>query len=83
MPVTIQNANHKVISNATLIKLLTLGLGLNQWQLYHPFAVNLYRYMGSCNTLNDLSNTAWVSYKRDYLELIVFNIIRGINEWNV
>ena len=30
MPVTTQNANHKVISNATLIKLLILGLGLNQ-----------------------------------------------------
>ena len=83
MPVTIQNANHKVISNATIIKLLILGLGLNQWQRYHPFAVNLYRCMGSCNTPNDLSNTVRVSYKTDDLELIVFNIIRRINEWNV
>ena len=83
MPVTIQNVNHKVISNATLIKLLTLGLGLNQGQRYHPFAVNLHRCMGSCNTLNDLSNAVWFSYKRDDLELIVFDIIRGINEWNL
>ena len=34
---------------------------------YYPFAVNLKRCMGSCNTLNDLSNKVCVPNKADDL----------------
>ena len=36
--------------------------------------------MGSCNTLNDLSNKACVLDKTEDLNLNVFNMITGINE---
>ena len=32
---------------------------------YYPFAANLNRWMGSCNTLNDLSNKVSVPNKTD------------------
>ena len=51
-----------------------------QGLLYYPFAVNLDRCMGSCNTLNDLSNRICVPNKTEDLNLNVFNMIKGINE---
>ena len=47
----------------------------------HPFAVKLDRYVESCNTLNDLSNKVYVPHKADDLNLRVFSMITGINEW--
>ena len=47
---------------------------------YHPFVVKLDRFVGSCNTLNDLSNKACVPNKKENLNLSVFNMITGINE---
>ena len=47
---------------------------------YYPFAVKLDICVGSCNTLNDLSNKVCVAYKTQDLNLIMFNIITGINE---
>ena len=47
---------------------------------YYPFAVKLDRCVGSCNTLNDLSNKACVPNKTEDLNLSVFNMIAGINE---
>ena len=47
---------------------------------YYPFAVNLDRWVGSCNTLNDLSNKVCVPTKTEDLNLSVFNKITGINE---
>ena len=47
---------------------------------YYPFAVKLDRCVGSCNTLNDLSNKVRVSNKTEDLNLSVFNMITGINE---
>ena len=47
---------------------------------YHPFSVKLDRCIGSCNTLNDLSNKVCISNKTEDLNLIVFNMITGINE---
>ena len=44
---------------------------------YYPFSVKLDRSAGSCNTINDLSNKACVSNKREDLHLSVFNIIAG------
>ena len=42
---------------------------------YYPFAVNLDKYTGICNTLNDLSNKVCVPNKTEHL-----NLITGINE---
>ena len=44
--------------------------------------VHLDRYVGSCNTLNDLSNNVLVPKEREDLNLRVFNMITGINESN-
>ena len=49
---------------------------------YHPFLVKLDRCIGSCNTTNDLSNKVCISNKTEDLNLIVFNMITRINEWN-
>ena len=44
---------------------------------YYPFAVKLDRCVGSCNTLNDLSNKVCVPNKTKDLNLSVFNKITG------
>ena len=46
---------------------------------YEPFAVDLDRCVGSCNTVNGLSNKLWVSNKTEDLNLSVFNKITGMN----
>ena len=47
---------------------------------YYSFVVKLDRCVGSCNTLNDLSNKGCISNKIEHLNLNVFNMITGINE---
>ena len=47
---------------------------------YYPSAVKLDRCVGSCNTLNDLSNKVCVPNKAEHLNLSMFNMITGINE---
>ena len=47
---------------------------------YYPSAVKLDRFVGSCNTLNDLPNKVCVPNKTEDLNLSVFNMITGINE---
>ena len=47
---------------------------------YCPFGVKLGRCVGSCNTLNDLSNKVCVPNKTEDLNLNAFNIIEGVNE---
>ena len=47
---------------------------------YYPFAVNLDRCVGSCNTLNNLSNKACVPNKTEDLNLTVLNMVTGINK---
>ena len=47
---------------------------------YYPFMVKLDRSVGSCNTLNDLSNKVYVPNKTEDLNLSMFNMITGINE---
>ena len=49
----------------------------NQEFLYYPFAVKLDRCVGSCNTLNDLSNKAYSPNKTEDLNIHVFNMITG------
>ena len=46
---------------------------------YYPFVVKLYRCVGSCNTLNGLSNEVCFPNKTEDLNLSVFNMITGIN----
>ena len=50
---------------------------------YHLFSVKLDRWAGSCNTINVnyLSNKACVPNKTEDLNLNIFNMIKGINEW--
>ena len=47
---------------------------------YYPFAIKLGRCVGSCNTLNDLSNNVCLPIIAEDLNLSLFNIITGINE---
>ena len=46
----------------------------------YPFVVKLDRCVGSCNTLNDLSNKLCIQNKTEDLNLSVFNTITVINE---
>ena len=47
---------------------------------YYPFAVKLDRCVGSCNTLNDLSNKVCIPNKTEDLNLSAFYMITGINK---
>ena len=47
---------------------------------YYAFAVKLDKCIGSCNTLDDLSNKVCIPNKIEDLNLSVFNMITGINE---
>ena len=47
---------------------------------YYKFVVNLDRCVGSCNTLNTLSNRVLIPEKTEDLNASVFNIITEINE---
>ena len=46
----------------------------------YSFSFNLNKCVGSCNTLNDLSNKVCVPNKTENVNLIVLNMITGINE---
>ena len=47
---------------------------------YYPFAVKLDRCVGSCNTLDDISNKVSVLNKTEDLDIYVSNMITGKNE---
>ena len=47
---------------------------------YYPFLVKLYRCVGSCNTLNDLSDIVYIPYNKEDLNLNVCNMITGMKE---
>ena len=47
---------------------------------YYPFLVKLARCIGSCNTVNDLSNKICIPSKTGDLDLSVCNMITGTNE---
>ena len=46
---------------------------------YFPFAVKLDRFVGSCNTINDLFNKVCVPNKTEDLNIHVFNMITRKN----
>ena len=60
-----------------------INLYLNEYSQkfhYYPFAVKLDRCLGSCNTLNDLSNKVCAPNRTEDLNLRMFNMITGIKE---
>ena len=60
-----------------------ISLHLNKYSQefpYYPFLVKIDKYIGSCNTLNDLSNKVCIPNKTGDLNLSAFNMITGINE---
>ena len=64
------------------IQPILINLHPNEYtQIFHhyPFPVKLGTCVGSCNTLNDLSNKVGVANKTEDLNLSVFNMIGGIN----
>ena len=63
---------------STLINLHTNEY--TQRKHYYPFATNLDRCVGSCNTINYLSNRLCVSNKTEDSRIHVFDKITGINE---
>ena len=63
-------SNHESEIQPTLINLHSNEY--SQEFHYYPSAVRLDRYVGSCNTLNDLSNKVCVSNKIEDLNLSVF-----------
>ena len=46
---------------------------------YYPFEVKSDRCVGSCNTLDDLSNKVCIQDKVEDLNPSIFNMIIGIN----
>ena len=66
-----------------MIQPTLINLHLNEYsQEFHycPLAVKLDRCVGSCNTLNDLSNKVCIPNKTEHLNLNAFNMITFINE---
>ena len=71
-------SNQKCMTQPTLI-----NLHHNEYRQefhYLSFAVKLDRCVGSCNTLNYLSNKVCVPNKTEDLNLGIFNMITGMNE---
>ena len=70
--------NQQNITQPTLIKLNPnkFGQGLHNY----PFAINLDRCVGSCNTLSDLCRRVCIPDKTEDVNLNVFNMITAINE---
>ena len=71
-------SNQKCMTQPTLINLHPNEY--SQELHYYPFAIKLDRCVGSCNTLNDLSNKVCILNKTEDLNLSVFNMINRINE---
>ena len=86
--ISIANAcNHtKCVSSSNqkcMIQPTFINLHPNEYsQEFHYclFTVKLNKCVGSCNTLNDLSNKVCVPNKTEDLNLNVSNMITGINE---
>ena len=74
-------SNQKCTTQRTLINLKPNEF--TQTLTYSSFAVKLDRCVGSCDTLNYLSNKVRVPNKTEDLNLSVFNMITRINEWEI
>ena len=74
-------SNWKCMSWPTFINLYPDEYS-QEWH-YYQFAVKLDRSLGSCITLNYLSIKVCVSNKTEGLNIHVFNMITGRNEWKI
>ena len=72
-------SNQKYMIQSTLANLYSDNEYSQEFH-YYPFALKLDRFVGSYNTLNNLSNKICVPNKTGDLNLSVFNIITGISE---
>ena len=72
----------KTVKNVWLNLILLIYILMNTVKDYVtiPFAVNLDRWAGSCNTLDDFSSRVCVSNETKDLKLHVPNIMTWINE---
>ena len=87
LTVLVDGSNHTkcvLLSNQKyMIQPTLINLHPNEYSQkfhYYSFAVKLDSCVGSCNTLNDLSNKARISNKTEDLNLSVLNMNTGINE---
>ena len=71
-------SNQKCVNQPTLINLCSNEY--SQEFHYYSFPVKLDRCVGSCYTLNDLSNEVCFPNETEGLNLSIINIIIGINE---
>ena len=79
----IVNASHHTNNQQCMIQHIHIKLHPNEYTQglrQYPFSVNLDRCVGSCNTVNDLSNRVCVPNKTEDLNMHVFKMITGINE---
>ena len=67
-------SNHKCMTQPTLIN--SHSNWYSQELYYYPFAVNLDRFAGSCNALDDLCNKVCIPNETEDLYLNVFNMIK-------
>ena len=74
---------HLIIQSTYMTQPTLINLHPNEYSQefpYYPYVVKLDRCVGSCNTLNDLSNKVCVPNKTEDLILSMFNMITGINQ---
>ena len=71
-------SNQKCKTQSTLINLFPNEY--SQEFHFYQFSFKLDRCVGSCDTLNDLSNKICIPNKSEDLNLSVFNMITRINE---
>ena len=83
----VNGSNHTKCVSLSNLKCITepthIILHFNEYSQefdHYPFAAKLDRCVGSCNTLNDLSNKVCIPNKTNDLNLSVFHIITAINE---
>ena len=82
MRLIIQNVYPQVIQKCN-IQSISINLHPNEYvQVLHnyPFTVNLERYVGMCNILNDSSNKVCILNKTENLNLSMFNVVTGIKK---
>ena len=79
-PIPKYDPRFKPFQNPQMVWLNLLLLIYSRGLCYYPFAVNLDEYIGSCNSLNDLSNRVCTPNKIEDLNLSVFNIITRTSE---
>ena len=80
---TVNGSNHtefvSLSNQKYMIQPTLINLHPNEYSQefpYYPFLIKLDRCVGSCNTLNDLSNKLCVPDKTEDLNLSVFNLTK-------